>query len=527
MGVLDRLGESIRRGADRDAPLQEQLSVERNKRAAANIQADVLQENLTRLELAYEEMGWRRAAAVQKREFTRAGLADIIELSHAMYLSNPLINRAVNVTTYYTWAQGCLMKSKDDKIQKTIIDPMLANEWNKAEFYSHSAKLLTDAEQLVEGNVWAILFTDMEGNVELRSVPTEQVWEIHHAEGDQRKIYFYRRWYAESVFDIRTGESKLVQRQVLHPDWRYQPKNRPDFIGDIKVEWDAPIVHLKSGGLKSMMFGVPETYAAMDWARAYKKFLENWHSMIASLAKFAWKFTTKGSKVKGTTEKLRSTIPEDSEEIERNDRSAGGAVVLKPGDDVSPIPKNSATTSADDARASRLMVASAMNMPDTILSGDVDIGNFATSKTLDRPTELYMRSRQQFWADFHESIFQYSIDAKIRRGQLPGKVIWSPDGSNSRTEYNGDADIEISFPPILEQDMGNIVRAVVAAMTLEGKEEAGVIPREVGARKLLEAIGVEDVEDALEGIDPESLQEVEKQVSELQEAFKLLQEAAR
>lgn len=519
MGVLDRLSESIKRGSERSETEQELMAARESLRSA-NTMADYFAENLTRLELAQEEMGWRRMAATTKREFTRAGLADIIELSHAMYLNNPLINRAVNVTTFYTWAQGVLMKAADDKLQKEIIEPMLSNDWNKAEFYSHSARLLSDVEQLVEGNIWGVLFTDLEGNVELRSVPTEQIQQIHHAEGDQRKIYFYRRFYAESVFDVSTGQSRLVQKQVLHPDWRYQPRDRPDEIGGIKVEWDAPIIHLKSGGLKSMMFGVPETYAAMDWARAYKKFLENWHSMIASLSKFSWQVTTKGSKVKGTADKLKSTIPEDPEEIERNDRSAGGAFVGKPGDEITPIPKNAATTSADDSRPSRLMVASAMNMPDTILSGDVDIGNFATSKTLDRPTELYMKSRQMFWADFHTDIFRYSIEAKVRRGKLPGKVLWTPDGDNSTAQYAGDADIEVSYPPILEQDMGNVVRAVVAAMTLEGKEEAGAVPRDVGSKKLLEALGVEDVEDALKQLSPEEVGQLQEDVKDLQEAFK-------
>jgi hypothetical protein len=60
------------------------------------------------------------------------------------------------------------------------------------------------------------------------------------------------------------------------------------------------------------------------------------------------------------------------------------------------------------------MVAAAMNIPDTILSGDVDQGNLATSKTFDRPTELAFMVRQGLWRQVEEDILLEVIKASVR-----------------------------------------------------------------------------------------------------------------
>lgn len=498
---------------------------ERNLREdllSAEITVENLKESLQRLEMGMDGDGeWRRIAHNVKREFTRGGLDDVAELSRAMYLSSPLIQRAVNVTTYYTWGQGVTIKAKEDRIQKEIVEPQMEDDGNRAELYSHQARLLTEVDQMVDGNVFLALFTDPLGDVSIRSIPVEDIREIHHKPGDKQQIWYYRRVWVEEIFNQSNGRVEQKQREALYPDWRYHPVKQPGSIGGVEVMWDAPILHRKTGGLKHMMFGFPETYAALDWARAYKKFLEDWHTLVASLARFAWKATTKGRKVKGTKKKFQSTIPESGEEHNRQ-QEAGGVAIVPSGDDLTPIPKTGAHTSADDARPSRLMVAGAMDLPDTILSGDVDIGNFATSKTLDRPTELAMRNRQINNAEREKDIFRYTVDAKVRRGRLPGRVETLPSGLTV-VEPTVDPTVTVSFPPILEHDVVSTVKSIVAAATLEGKTESGNLPRELTSKLLMEAIGVEDIETALSELGPEEQKELTQAVEKLSEAVKVIE----
>lgn len=523
MSVRSRLSEAVSgRGADPspERSLKEQLN-------AAVVMGEVYQENLARLEDSMEAGEWKRIAFNIEREFTRPGLDDITELARAMYLSHPLIKRVVNVTTYYTFGQGVTYKAMSEQIENEVLKPHLADEGNKREFYSHQATLLTDVDQLVEGNVFMALFTDVKGNVKLRSFPTREIREIYHKKGDKATITFYRRLWTESYLDEETGVVKQEERQALYPDYLYHPKSKPKMIGRLEVKWDSPIIHKRSGGMKDMQFGIPEVYAALDWARAYRKFLENWHTLVASLAKFAWNATTKGSKLKAGKEKLRSHL-EDSETWEdENETVPGGVFLGKPGDKLEAIPKTGAHTSAEDARPSRLMVAAASDLPDTIVSGDVDVGNFATSKTLDRPTWLRMRTRQFTERDFRQAIFRYIVDAKVRAGELPGKVEWEEGGSNSYVVLPDDLQeglVKVSFPPILQEDTLDMVKAIIAAATLEGKTEAGTIPPELVSKMLMETLEVEDVEAALEEITPEERADLQKAVEDLENLAKVQQQ---
>ena len=500
------------------------LERERAMRNTADIQADYFKESLDRLELQMEDEGWRKMAFNARREFTRTGLDDIIEISRLMYLIHPLIQRAVNVTTYYTWAQGATFKATDDRIQAEVVEPQMDDDGNRAELYSHQARLLTQVDQMCDGSVFLALFTNPMGEVSVRSIPTEDIREIHCKPGDKQQIWYYRRRWVEQRFDEKRGVTKDVPREVLYPDWRYQPKSKPNNIAGVEVMWDAPIMHRRTGGLKQMQFGIPSTYSSLEWARAYKKFLEDWHSLVHSLATFAWNKTSKGRKVKEAAKKL-----EDETKVDRrNPRTpktespdVGAVHVAAEGDELTPIPKSGAHTSAEDAKPSRLMVASAMDLPDTILSNDPQQGALATAKTLDRPSELGFMNWQALEKSWEGDLFRYSVDARVRRGRLPGRVEWLPDGC-SIVEPSLDPTVTLTFPPILEHDQKDVIGSIVAAATLEGKADAGTIPREQLSKMLLESLGVEDIDDLLKEIDVTQSEELKETVETLREAAKSL-----
>lgn len=486
MGLLD----GLRGGSTRERELEEKLD-------QALAQGGLLQENLHRLEdSVLSDEGWRRLSASADQEFTRAGIDRITETSRALYMSSPLIKRAVDVTSYYTWAQGVTFTASDDAVQADVVDAVQADEGNRAELYSHQARILTDVDQQVDGNVFLSLETDpTTGFVSIRSIPVGEIREIYTQPGNRMQVQYYRRQWNEQTLDLSTGGVEVEAKEALYPDYRYQPDSRPDVIGGMPVRWDAPIIHQKTGGLKHMQFGVPETYAAFDWARAYKKFLEDWHTLVASLAKFAWRVSTKAKNVNKAKGQMEGT-----------DRyGVGSAFIGVEGSDISPIPKTGATTSADDARPSRLMVAAATGLPDTILSGDANVGNFATSKTLDRPTELQMRSRQTMWADLHRNIFTYAAEQWYRKrgGTVPA-----------------DLTFDISFPSILEHDQDTVIKSIVAAATLDGRTEAGTIPRDLLSKILMEELGVEDIDTALSDLDSEQETQLEQAVDDLAEILK-------
>ena len=491
MGILDALG---RRNGEADK-LREQLQQER-------WQNDYLSESMSTLELSLEDEGWRKLTLRTDREFTRGGLDELMRISRAMYLSHPLIQRAVNVRTYYTFGQGMEVKAVEDEVQEKIVEPLLSDRGNRADLVSHQARILTDVDQQVEGNIFTALF-DRKGEVAVRSIPAEEIREIVADPEDRTQVWFYKRSWNEQRFDSQRGIVNAIGREAFYPDWRYEPGSRPSSIGGVPVMWASPVIHQRTGGLKHMQFGIPETYAALDWARAYRKFLEDWHTIVASLARFAWKQTSKGSKLAAAKTKLASTISSD-QPTETNPPPTAGSVFIGAEDSqLTPIPKSGAHTSAEDARPSRMMVGAAMDLPDTILSGDADVGNLATAKSLDRPTELAIAHRQQLWADFYRDIFDFATERAARANVIPNGI---------------DRTVEVTFPPILEHDAMETVRSIVTAATLDGKLEAGTMAREDLSRLLLQALGVEDVQAALEKLDDTTRNDLAQAVERLSKA---------
>lgn len=487
----------------------EERSLEEQLRQA-KWQGEFLAESVRQLEDAVSGDGeWRRLGAELEREFTRQGLDDIVNVSRAMYLAHPLIQRAVNITTYYTWGQGVEYSAEDD-IKDQVVTPMLQDRANQTEYFGHQARLLTDVDQIVDGNVFLALFkTDP---VSVRSIPSNEIRNIHCNPEDRAEVWFYyREWNADNL-DLTSGRITGKVQKRYYPCIDYNPTTKIESIGGVEVAWDSPVIHQKVGGLKQMRFGVPGTYAALDWARAYKKFLEDWHTVVSSLARFAWTVTTKGSKVGAVQRKLnvraRGMGQGELGEGDSGERPnpAGQAWVGVEGDKLTPVPKTGAHISSEDARPSRLMVGAAMDLPDTILSGDADVGNLATAKTLDRPTELAMRSRQSMWQDFDERIFAFAV----RVAEEQGKTFATPQEKRK---------VKVTFPPILEHDSETTVRAIVTAATLDGKTDAGILPREELARQLMSAIGVEDVAAAIADLQTEDRAAVAGAVERLREAI--------
>lgn len=501
MGILDRF-----RNGD-EASLREVATRQR-------WELERMSESLRTLEDQMVDGEWRRIGASLEQEFTRGGLDDMMSLSRAMYLSHPLIQRAVNVTTYYTWGQGVNIEA-DDKLMENVISPALEEESNKMELFGHQARLLTDVDQLVDGNTFTACFAGVPPK--FRTIPANEIRNIYCNPEDRGEVWFYYREWNTTILAEESGRSDVEVRKAYYPDLSYDPQRKPETIGGIKVHWDAPVIHQRTGGLKQMRFGLPATYAAMDWARAYKKFLEDWHTIVSSLARFAWRASTKskkGGKVDRIKSKLDAGIGDDELGEEggwasrRGGLPAGNVWVGNEGDDLTPIPKTGAHTSADDAKPSRLMVGAAMDLPDTILSGDPDQGNLATAKTLDRPTELAMGSRQKMWSDHDKRLWQWVI--RMTEKEQPRLLAGIKDE---------DRNVDVKFPSILEHDMGDLVKAIVAAATLEGKADAGTIPREQVSRMLMQAVGVEDVEKAIGELDSEEQQQLGQAIERLAEVL--------
>ena len=481
----------------------------------------VLTERMAELELALEDRNWLRLSAETSREFSRQGLRAIQMLSRLFYLKNPLINRGVEIKALYVWGQGVSIAAKDDEVNE-VIQAFMDDPRNRSEMWGHQARRLKEVELEVTGNLFFLFFIDRvsTGKVTMRTIPADEIQHIHTNPDDFKEPWFYERLFTPAGIDPTSGAPVVFpQKRILYPDWRYAPgktdaRIKP-FVG-MEIHWDEPVYHVKVGSLPDMRFGTPETYCALDWARAYKEFLEDWASITRSYSRFSWKLTTKGGQgaVDAMKTKLGTTAATGSMTmIDSNPPpTVGSTFISTEGVKMDPISTRGAQVSIHDGAPLGRMVASGVGIPETMLMEDIAKGSHATAKTLDRPTELLMRDRQELWIDVITDILNFVIDwsARAPNGKLKGKIavdtlVDSPIKGNKVVVSKDviDRHIDVDFPPVLQQDVKERIDAIVGAVTLGGYQAAGTIPdMRYVCGMLLRALGENEIDELLDTFFP-------------------------
>lgn len=467
---------------------------------------ELLMERLADLELALEDQNWLKVSFDSEREFSREGLRRISTLARIMYLKNPLIRRAVNVQSYYVWGQGVSITARDSEVND-VVQAFLDDPGNKRVLTGHQARTSKEVSLQTEGNIFFALFTNrITGRVMIRSFLSDEIGEIICNPEDRVEPWFYRRSWEQ-----RTLLGDTVRKTAYYPDFRHRPApmERARSIGGIPVEWDTPIMHVQVGGIEGMKWGVPDVYAALDWAKAYKSYLEDWASIVKALQRFAWRLTTRSGARGVAAAKTRMETTLGLANGETNPPPSTGAVFIEgEGTSLTPIGKSSANVNAEDGRMLRLMVASAVDIPDTILAGDPQQGALATAKTLDRPTELAMRDRQGLWAEVFKDILSYVVMQAVTAAlpSIKGELTTRRGFPEVVLDQDRSAVVDVTFPPILEHDIQQNVDAIVTAATLDGKADAATLPKRVVTTLLLQLLGVQDADEIVHEMFPEGEQ---------------------
>lgn len=518
--------------------VQEAVSLQETELQSLRWQVEQLTESAAELErqLAQDDEGWLRLSGETGRELSRDALRKISELARWMYIKNPLIKRGVNVQALYVFGQGMSVRAVDEQVNQ-VAQAFLDDSKNQAELTGHQARVSKEVELQIAGNLFFAFFTNRAtGRVRVRTICADEVDGVVCNPEDAKEPWFYLRGWQQT--DL---EGVSAPQRAAYPDWRYRPTGtRPDSVRNYPVRWDTPVYHVKVGGLPDMRFGISEVYAAIDWAKAYKSFLEDWATIVRAYARFAWQLKTPGGRagVAAARHRLSTTLGNVGGET-NPPPVAGSTFIGAQGVDMQPIRTAGATTSAEDGRRLLLMVAAAVGLPETFF-GDTQVGSLATAKSLDRPTELQMRNRQELWKEIFQAILAYVVEQSVRapQGVLKGRVVEEDDGTpqvildqveDPETGELGerDATITVGFPPLLEHDVQARVAAIAQAATLGAPgTPAGTISEETLARLLLTTLGVEDVDAELDILFPPD-EEAETAEPTMTEAVREMREALR
>lgn len=499
-------------------------------------EVSMLQERIAELEFATEDAGWERIDdSGLSLDPTSEHLRRVIRDAQTMYLANPLINHAVDVIAVYVFGQSVTMSGRglaNERVQQLITDTR-----NHKVLFGQVALLGHDRALTYEGNRFFALFSKPEEVTRIRSIPTHQMvaGDIVRNPEDDAEVWFYmRRWTRQS----RDEQGRLTPeaRVDYYPALDYSPESKPTRYGDGSdagdVHWDAPVVHVRDGGLTGAKYGFPTIYPAIAWARAVSRDLSDYATVKRALARFAWKVVTKTrAQARSVRDRLETSITTEAPAERNPPPQTGSAFVAVEGNDITPLKTAGAQPSSEDGRRLGLLVAAGTGVPETILFGNADAGNLATARTLDRPTELMMAARQTVWADALTDIIRYDLTRASTEGLLAqqepdpdadpvvipgiddptglvdpapaldpsGVVIQQPQAMRP-VELTPD----VTFVDILEDDIVARVNAIVTAATLDGKSPASMMPTDTLVRLLLEALGVDDIDEVIEQLHAET-----------------------
>lgn len=499
-----------------------------------------LNERLAELELAQEDIGWRNLMSSWESEFSRKGLNDISRMCKLMAIKNPLVKRAIEVSCLYTFGQGVTVTAKDIRVNQ-VVQEFWDDSSNQRALFSPEALAGLEMALWTEGNLFVVTVRDIKtGLLKCRLLPMHQVVEILSDPDDYSCTWYYKRQYQRYTYDYSGNRTESAMVTCYYPDHDYALTaiSKPKLWGTTEdaIMWDQPVRHIRStAGPREMKFGVPEAYAMVDWARAYKEFLEDWATITRALARFLWKYKTDGGDrgVRAARSKMQTTLNATGENIsvERNPvPTVGSTVVVPTGKDMDPIKTANITTHPDAGRRVMMMASAASGLPETFF-GDVSIGNHATSKTLDRPTELKFKFRQTIYSNLIRALVDDQLASSVA---APGNVISKKklvktltdtvkarleeagleadaltvngDGSDDAVEGAGgggdevERTVVVSMPSILEDDIVAQIGAVVDAATLKGFSSAGVMDHRMITKMCLEALGVEELDEVLEAL---------------------------
>lgn len=484
---------------------------------AAEKQSVVVKERLLDLELALDNIGWQRQLAQADMEFSLWGITGIIKRSRLYALKNPLVKRGVELSGSYVFGRGITMTSDNEAADQTIQDFLALN----ARELNHLGLVQKEHTLRTDGNLFMVLFPRATSKVEVRTIDALEIVDIVTSPDDSSIPWLYKRTWTAKTFDLAKGSYSTATKTEWYPDIDYVPDAKPPTIGSDPVNWENPIIHTKLGGFAKWTFGCPDVYASLDWAMAYKENLENFCSITAAHAQFAWSAETKGGTpaIQNIVAAIASSINTDDTSsgglVDRNPPSTvGSTVVHGPDEKWTPIKTAGMATGPEESRRVGMMSGSALGIPETMLFGDASTGSLATAQSLDRPTELYFKMKQERWAEALQRLLTFVLEHAAGVGKsmlreagfsarglsvrmVPRKMLESGgmmdlwEAAPSVPERNR-ITISIKFPAILEHNVKDMVAALVQGATLDGKPLAGTVDVKTLALALLSEWGVEN-----------------------------------
>lgn len=437
-------------------------------------------------ELMLNNIEWKRETSMSWLEFTRWGIQQIILIARLRCLKDPMLKRGVDVSAQYVFGRGVEITSEDEAAAEVLKDWRERN----ATVFGHSALTNQHRAKFHDGNLFWINFTDRTntGLVNVRTLDAVEMMDVITNPDDTSEPWYYRREWIQQQMDQDTGARRNVKMTAWYPALNYEPaeSKRLQKIDGAEVMWDSPVYHRRCGAPGKWHFGLPIVYAALPYAQAVKRFLEDCMTIRNSLAQFSMLLTTKGGQqaLQGAKTQLSTGVGPSSTLWDPNPPAVAGAVFASgPGTELKAFNTKGSGGDPSEVREYKLMVQMVFGCPESFWA-NMDTSNLATATSLDRPTELNFMEQQEVWVEDLTVLALYQLRAA--KGAVSGRLIEARENKmrivertriltkEGRMVYEAapkknEITVMVNFPSIIEADVPANIAAIALAATLGNK----------------------------------------------------------
>jgi hypothetical protein len=486
------------------------------------------------IELALQNVEWRREVNLSWLEFSRWGIQQLILICRLYYIKHPWIRRGINLSAAYVFGQGVELSSPDPDANETLKE---FRERNRGAL-GQIALVEAEKRKSYDGNLFWCLFSDTQdtGTVNVRLIDATEIQEIWSDPDDADKPWYYRRVWTQRTPDPISGQMKNTTGECWYPALNYEPTPKPPTIGKIPVQWESPVYHRKVGCVANWTFGCPRVYPGIDWAKEGRKYLEACAAKAAALGQIALTITTKGGQqaLMGIKEQIGTTVGPSSALWDKNPPAVAGSTFASgPGTKLEPLMTRGAGADPSEVKEYRNMVACALMIPPTWLA-DMETSNLSTAETLDRPTELGFELLQEEWQEDLVVMGQYALKvsngapsgrfkaALARRAQSGDIVIREAARSvrNGHWVYEASkapkpdvVEVMCSFPAIREGDIPALIHATNEAMAIDRQGNQHGLDDRTAVRKFCGLLDIPHADELVEKLFPEASYNLDRTIA--------------
>lgn len=456
---------------------------------------------------------------------------DEIKRARKIRASNPIAKRSVTLVVHYTLGDGVTVKAQDPQFVGPVINEFWNDPDNKIALTSHEAMSELVDSLMVDGELYLAFFIGENGEVKVRTIDPLEIDDVITHPDDARRPLLYKRTFKRRTYDAKRDEyvidsqpRVLYYRDIENRFNEIDPDRDPIPVPANKLA-PAYIYHVKIN--KQGKFGSSELYASLEWARAFKTFMDDRVAINKAAAAI-----THVRKVAGTPEAVRQ---------------AARAVPGQYGDPSRFLPNGVARTTAawvvnsdaiqdqwmktdtgalnaiEDARMLLMIFGAGVGIPMHWL-GEGGDANLATAAAMNEPVIRQFQFWQQLWRGIFTVIFRVVILEAVRHGRIPGEIIEDPERGtlvyalkkygevdrgvpeNDEEQKRWEAErnqpisdwVDIDFPPIILKDVKNELIAIEALGRLMPPGNLEAV--KVIVSMALTALGINDVDKVMDQI---------------------------